>query len=117
MPHEIIVENWHPTRLNQLLNCYHWSQSNKMKKADAAMISAYSRHIPKAEKKRRVELILTMAPKQRCADVDAFWKSTLDALVKCRLLIDDNHKWCEIAPVVFERGKAKRTVIKLYEAE
>lgn len=113
--HEIIIENWHPTRLNQLLGCYHWSQANRLKKADAKMLAAYSRHVEKAAGKRRVTLTITMAPKMRCADVDAFWKSLLDGLVRNHLLIDDSPKWCEIMPVVYERGPVKKTTIRLYD--
>lgn len=86
-----------------------------MKKADVFMINAYSKNIPKAAKKRKVQLIIEMAPKQRCADVDSFWKVVLDSLVKCKLLVDDNPKHCEIMPVEFVRGVRKSTTIILHE--
>ncbi len=111
--YEIKIDNYHPTRLNQLMNV-HWSVANKKKKADTLMISACSQHIPKALGKRRVELIIEMGSKQRCADVDAFWKVVLDSLVRCRLLVDDHPKHCEIMPVQFPRGK-KSTTIRLHD--
>lgn len=114
--HEIIIPNFHPARLNQLIGCYHWSKAHKLKKSDAKMIAAYSRHVEKAVGKRKVKLIVTMGPRMRCPDVDSFWKSTLDALVQCKLLVDDSPKWCEIMPVIYERGQAKGTIIRLYDA-
>ncbi len=112
--HEIYIPDWHPKRLNELMGAF-WATAGKMKKADAAMIAHYSRKLPKATGKRRVELIIEMAPRQRCADVDAHWKSTLDSLVQCGMLKDDNTKWCEISPVQFIRGKTKSTRIRLYD--
>ena len=37
--------------------------------------------IPRATGRRRVSLHIVLAPRQRAGDPDAFWKSTLDALV------------------------------------
>lgn len=112
--HEIIIKNYHPPRLNELMHG-HWSSGAKLKKQCTHMIAAYSRHIPKAACKRKVELLMQMAPRQRCADVDAYWKSVLDSLVKCGILVDDHPKHCEIMPVVYGRGEFKQTIIRLYD--
>lgn len=114
--HEIVIERWEPTRLNTLMGI-HWSKANRLKKADAVMIGSYSGHIPKATAKRKVELIIQMAPKQRCSDPDSHQKSVGDALVKCRLLVNDSHLWVEWLPTKFIRGKNKTTTIRLYEAD
>jgi hypothetical protein len=61
--------------------------------------------------------VLTLAPRQRACDPDAFWKSTLDALVHAGLLVDDNRQGCELGEVRFDRGTARRTVIVLADLE
>lgn len=40
-------------------------------------------------------------------------KTTLDSLVSLGLLVDDRETLVELAPVQFERGKAKATTITL----
>lgn len=114
--HEIYIPNWEPTRLNKLLGS-HFMVASRLKKADAKMISNYSQHVPKAINKRRIELVIEMAPKQRCADPDAHQKTIGDGLVRCRLLINDSHLWVEWMPTKFVRGKQKSTTIRIYDAE
>ncbi len=62
---------------------------------------------------RRVHLAITLKKGQRAPDTDAFWKSTLDALVATRLLKDDSRTWCVLDPVEFQRGTEKETTIEL----
>jgi hypothetical protein len=83
------------------------------------MIGTYARlaRILPAKGKRRVSLHLTLAPRQRAADPDAFWKSTLDALVAAELLTDDNRQSVELGTVTFDRGPARRTVITLADLD
>lgn len=108
----IFIENFHPMTLNQLMKI-HWGSRTKHKQSDYAMIAAYSRHIPKATQKRRVEMTIQLSPRQRASDVDAWWKVCLDGLVKCGMLVDDSPKWCEIMPVIITRDKLKATTIVL----
>jgi Holliday junction resolvase RusA-like endonuclease len=114
MTHTLTIPDYHPTRLNDLLNC-HWAAAAKKKRVDRDVISLYARmqEIPQAETKRRVSMMLTLAPRQRAGDNDAFWKTTLDALVKCGLIRDDNRQWCELGQVTFKRGETRRTEITL----
>ena len=120
MRQSFTIPNWHPSRLNQLLNS-HWAKAGRLKKQDRKMIAAYAKmnrltgaiRVEGLGIKRRVELHLTLAPRQRAGDPDAYWKSTLDALVKCGLLVDDNRQWCEIVSPTFERGPAQATRITL----
>ena len=60
-----------------------------------------------------MSLEITLAPRQRAGDPDAYWKSLLDALVRARLLVDDRRQYVELGAVTFARGKAKRTVVTL----
>jgi len=112
----IHIENFQPLTLNQLMKI-HWGSRTKRKMSDYAMIAAYSRHIPKATQKRRVEMTIQLAPRQRASDVDAFWKVALDGLVKCGMLVDDSPKWCEIMPIKFTRDRLKATTIVLTDID
>ena len=60
----------------------------RLKKADREVVGLHARlsGIPPATGRRRVSLVLTLAPRQRGGDPDAYWKSTLDALTACGLL-------------------------------
>jgi hypothetical protein len=109
--HRIVVPGWHPTTLNELLG--HWRKRHRLKKADRDLIAVYARLalIPPAAGKRRVSLVLTLARGQRAGDPDSYWKSVLDALVQCGLLVDDNRQSVELGTVEFARGTARQTEI------
>lgn len=77
------------------------------------MIMAYSRGIPKATCKRRVEFII-YAKGGRSCDPDAYFKSGLDALVQNGLLTEDDKHGVVLMPVQYEVGP-KATTIVLYE--
>lgn len=108
------IDGWHPATLNSLMHC-HWATRNRMKKHDAALIAAsvLGADVPKAESRRRVSLEIVLGPRQRGADSDAYWKSVLDALVKCGALHNDNKEWCELGEVTYRRGERPGTVICL----
>jgi hypothetical protein len=114
MTYKLIIENWHPTRLNQLIGCNPYT-AGRRKKVDKNVICGYclENRIPVAQGPREVSLLITLAPKQRAADPDAYWKSTLDGLVEARMLIDDNRHFVRHGPVGFERGKRRATCITL----
>lgn len=113
---KVEIPNWHPARLNELMRG-HWSNGARRKRADRATIANYCRlaNVPPAESKRRVRLTIVLGKGQRGGDPDAYWKTTLDALTKCKALKDDNRQWCELVPVEFDRAEAKATVIQLEE--
>jgi hypothetical protein len=111
---QLEIPNWHPARLNQWDGC-HWSRRAKLKKIDRQVVGCYAMlsGVPHAKGKRRVSLQVVLGPRQRGADVDAFWKSLLDALTACRLLKDDSRRWCELGSVEFERGPQMTSTIIL----
>ncbi len=111
--HEIIINDWHPTTLNKLMNSF-WATAHKLKKRDKVEVRYASNHIPKAIHKRRVEIIIELGKGQRGADPDAYFKTVGDALAAAGLLVNDSHKWVEWSPVQYERGK-KKTTIRLYD--
>lgn len=108
------MHDWHPARLNELLNV-HWAKAAKRKKADRDMlfVCCHNQGVTVAKRKRLVEMTIRLAPKQRAGDPDCYWKSTLDALVHCGAIKNDSHKWVELAPVKFERAESKSTTIYL----
>ncbi len=111
--HRLTIEGFLPARLNELLG--HWSRGWRLKRRDRDIIALAARlqRIPVATGKRRVSLTIILAPRQRAADPDAFWKSTNDALVACGLLLDDNRQHCELGTVAFQRGTQMATEIVL----
>lgn len=112
---KIEIPYWHPITLNKLLS--NWQRAARLKKSDKEIVWGYAWPVlcreGKCKTRRRVDLVITVIPKQRCPDKDSYWKSALDALVACGALVDDSPKWCEPGTVTFERGPRKKTVIIL----
>lgn len=117
--HTIIVPNWHPTLLNTLMRS-HPMKAARYKREDADMLRTYAllAHVPPAQGKRRVEMVLTGWKRGRMPDPDAFHKSTLDGLVTAGLLLDDAASRCEAsAPVLVRSPTLKETRIVLTDLE
>ena len=114
MTHTVWIPAWHPARTNELLTV-HWAAAGRRKRADKEMVAGYCKQadVLKATGKRRVSLTIVVKPKQRRADPDSHWKSLLDALVACGMLVNDSPKWVELAPVVYERAADWGTRITL----
>lgn len=112
--HGLIIDDWHPCRLNKLVGC-HWATAARRKRSDRHMVGVYAKiaRLPKATGPRRIRLRIVLAPGQRAGDPDAYWKSLLDALVHVGLLLDDNRQHVELAPVAFGRADKRRTEIIL----
>jgi hypothetical protein len=102
----LTIDNWHPARLNAW-DGRHWAVRARLKRADREIIGLYARlaGIPPATGKRRVSLRLTLGPRQREPDPDAFFKSVLDALVHAGLLVDDDRHGVELGDVAFQRDR------------
>jgi hypothetical protein len=109
----ITIPSWHPATVNELMRSVRGRI--RMKKADRAVIFENSHRVPVATGPRRVHLSITLGKGQRAADPDAYWKSLLDALVRCKLLVDDNRQNCVLDPVEFVRGKEPETTIELFD--
>lgn len=105
------IPNWIPATINELMST-HYMVSAKRKKADRNLIWTYTRHLPAAATKRRVTLTFVLPKGKRAFDPDAPQKSTGDALVHAKQLVNDSHLWVEWAPVRFERGDMA-TIIEL----
>ena len=111
--HTLTITNWHPAKLNDLLG--HWAKRHKLKSFDRGIVALSVRNagIVKATGPRRVSLHIILGKGQRAADPDAYWKSTLDALVQCGALQSDSRQWVELGPVTFDRAEKPATVVTL----
>jgi hypothetical protein len=111
--YRLTVPDWHPAKLNQLLG--HWAQRHRLKRGDRQLVWYYARlaGIPPAVLPRRVSLRITLGPRERAGDPDSYWKSLLDSLVHCGLLLDDNRQGVELGTVEFHRGQERATEITL----
>jgi len=101
-----------PATLNSLL--VHWAERGRLKRLDRQVIYFAAREagVPRATGRRRVSLDMTGWPRGKMPDPDAFWKSTLDALVAAGMLVDDDSKGVQLGTVTMSRG-VPRTLITL----
>ncbi len=108
--HAMYIPNWMPATVNQIYDRHFWVGA-ELKKRDKRLVGAFAgmqgtQTIDRDRPiKRRVSLVIRLAKGKRAADPDAYWKSTLDALVHADLLRNDSHVWCEHGGVIFERSK------------
>lgn len=116
--HTLILDAFQPHRLNVLLRL-HWAARNRALKGDADVVAAeaFRQGIPKAAGKRRVSLTVRHGRSVKAADADALWKSLLDALVKCGLLLDDDPAHCELGTVGYETAERRGLVVLLEDLE
>ena len=120
-PWRIAIPRWHPVDLNTLLKASVRERA-RLKRLDRDMVIGYTllcRVPPAHRRKRRVTLTYVRGRGQKgpVPDVDALWKSTLDALVAARVLRDDSPAWAEILPVRFDRADVAATFIDLEDID
>lgn len=99
--YEIVIPNWIPARLNQLMG--NRKRAGALKKRDKLKIAIEQRFrpIPEATGRRRVTIEITYAKGDRQADPDAYQKSVHDALVKAKLLKNDTNRWVEMTHPIY----------------
>src|SRR4051812_23593183 len=103
----------HTAKVNELM--YSVRSRILLKSRDRAHVrlACYNASIPRAVGKRRVSLLISLAPRRKSPDPDSWWKSLLDALVQAGALVDDSDDWCECGPVIYEHGTRSGMVITL----
>jgi Holliday junction resolvase RusA-like endonuclease len=118
MKQTLTLHNYHPPTINELLSG-HWSKGARLKKRCVGIVwaSCVEQKLTKATGKRMVAIEITTNKAGRRADPDAYYKSTLDALVKCGMLVDDSSQWCEHAQTLVRFGDKNETVILLTDIE
>lgn len=113
--HEILIPNWHPKSVNAIIGVHPKTVGRiKQKEYNFVGVYAVTHDVPKARHKRRVSL--TLGVRGRGPDKSNLWKILLDALVACRLLVDDSAGWCEEGEVTYFKlrpGEKKWTRITL----
>lgn len=114
MSHILVIPNWHPASVNQLLKV-HWRRRKSLKDVDVQMVGVYARQerVPRAAGKRKIRVIITLGRGQRACDPDNYMKCLLDALKRSGLIKDDNRQWLECEPMEFNRANEKATTIIL----
>jgi hypothetical protein len=110
-PFKLILPGFVPATVNELTRG-HFRERIRLAEADKEIVGFYARQqgIPLAEKKRRVGVKISK-PGRKC-DVDAYFKSLLDALVAHSLLVNDSPAWCELSTWEIVRGP-RETVVTL----
>lgn len=119
MIHRIVIQNWRPWPDNKIAGGIHWAVRRKRKEQDANTVGAYALiyRVPPALDKRKVSLVVTLSGRQKPVDPLAYCKSLFDALVKCRMLIDDSQQFVEWGGIEFRKGKETATEIILEDVE
>lgn len=113
MKQTLHLYGYHPPTVNELLGNWRAACRRKKKCVEVVWKSCLEQKLVKASGKRMVSIIITTAKRGRKADPDAYYKSTLDALVKCSMLIDDSSKWCEHSQTMITTGDKNLTTIIL----
>lgn len=116
--HEFTIPGWRPALKNELKKGGHWGFA-RLKKRDRVTVAeaALIHRIPKAIRKRRLSVEVTLAGRMREVDPDAIDWSLRDALVAAGLLVDDSPQWLEPGTFVQIRGATKATRIILEDVE
>lgn len=114
---EVAIPGWRPASTNELLRSVRERIAHKKRDRDHVSLFARVAGVPAATGKRRVSLRVTLPWGRRRWDVDALWKSLLDACTWSRLIVDDRPEWCELGPVEYRRGEALETVIILEDVD
>ncbi len=94
----------------------HWSSEAKAKKelGTRLRLCAIDQRTPQATCRRSVSLTVTLGPRRKQPDADAYDKILLDALVRCGLLLDDSARGLVgRVEIAFERGSSDETIITL----
>lgn len=104
--YSVFIPQWRPASLNQLMT---GKLRNRMrlKKSDRYIITFYCCRLPKAQGKRRVTLHIVLGTRMNAYDYDNAWKSLLDGLVKCGMLIDDKPGLVEQGALTYSRNPAE----------
>jgi hypothetical protein len=114
--HRLVLDGWRPWPLNRLLRM-HWAARGRALRGDAAVVAAEAlrQGVPRAAGRRRVSLTVLHRKGRGRPDGDALWKSTLDALVGCGLLLDDGPAYCELGPVGYAAAGRRGLVVVLQD--
>lgn len=110
-----VVPDWTPPSLNHVMG-WHWKRKEVFKASVANLLAVYARMAgvplttPEYRPVRRVHFLCVYAGGVRLPDPDNLYKLTLDAMTRCRIIVDDGPEWCEVTPPSLQRGSKSATV-------
>ncbi len=116
MTYRIKIPDWRPAMLNEYTD-KSWYVRSKIKGVDRELVVTYAlaAAIPPPVERRKVSLRIVLGKRQQTGDVDAHWKSLLDALKHAGVIKDDSRKWATFDPEIdFVRshdGSCSTTII------
>lgn len=113
----LTVPDWIPVSCNVLMHGG-VGKRIRLKKSDRDLVAwyAHEQQIPEATGPRLVSVEVTK-PKGNLPDAHNLTKSLFDALVQCRLLVDDDVVHLELSRFVVQRGPVRQTRIVLEELD
>lgn len=114
----LVIPEWHPTPLNKLIGCGIGKRA-RLKRGDADLVAIYAHEqgVDRATGPRRVAFTITLRPRERACDPDAYTKSLLDALKTAQLLVDDRRQMVTTDQPEFDRGPRRATTIVLTDLD
>lgn len=114
MRQTLTIPDYIPPSLNAMFRV-HWARRRIVKRECYDLIAGHAieQGIGQATGKRRVTVKLTLAGRRQVRDGDSTFKAVLDGLVKAGLLLDDGPAFCELMPLIQERGERVATTIVL----
>ena len=114
-----IGQGWHPPRKNVYKRMHHGARKRTRKAtADTLWYTAAKAKATYATTKRRIRMTLYMAKGQRAGDPDGYVEAFLDAMQDASLLINDNHKWCDMQmPIIARDPQSPGTRIEIWDLE
>lgn len=95
---------------------WHWKRKETFKKQLADLLGIYARMAgvplttPAYRPVRRLHMLCVYGTAQRLPDPDNLYKLTLDALTRCRVIVDDGPEWCDCERPTLQRGAQTHTV-------
>jgi hypothetical protein len=108
----LLLPGFVPTSLNRLTRGRRRDRI-RLARGDRDIIRWHARlsGVPPATGPRRVSLVITLPPGERRCDPDAYWKSLLDGLRACGLLVNDSARWVVLGGIDWERGPRRTAVV------
>jgi hypothetical protein len=93
----------------------HHMAAHTAKRADALRIARalLEGGVTAALGRRRLRLVIWLAPRERAPDADSHAKSARDALTRCGALVDDSPRWLDGRDTEYVRAAHAATVIIL----
>lgn len=116
---EILVPEWHPYSMNDLIKNSWETYSSQRKWIQHFLSTNYRDSIPPAMERRALQMLLvkTHAMMDDEPNLDSRSKATVDAMTKLGMIRDDNTRWLQWHHVHQTKAAVKGFVVRLWEVE